>query len=584
MGRFFEPRIHNDTKEHKEEIETRRHVIPAKAGNASSAKPISKFDKKYFMSESNCNTHFIDYKNTGYFSKIAIDYIEQKEDLQTFFQHEISNKGIENSIKARESFPETTRKILVEELQKQYAGTQSTSIVQQNILSLKAQNTFTVTTAHQPNIFGGPLYFVYKILHVVKLAKTLCEKYPHQHFVPVFYMGSEDADLDELNNIAISGKKYIWQTNQTGAVGRMQVDKQLLSLIDEIQAQIGVEKFGEEWAGILKKSYTPEKNIQQATFELINALFGKYGLLVLIPDNANLKKVFEPVVVKEIKEEFSYKALQQIVTALEEKDYHAQTSGRELNLFYLLNDKRERIELENGNYFVHALQLQFSQEELLEEVKNFPERFSGNVVLRGPFQETILPNIAFVGGGGEIAYWLEMKKVYGSVNIPYPLLLLRNSFLLINEKQNAKIEKLGLQVEDFFKKDFEILDKIIARQEERISLEEQVDKLKALYEEIKSKAAKADITLKNHAEFLYLKAFNKINGLEKKIATALRKQLAAEKRQITKLQSEFFPNNSLQERQENIAGFYAKYGMAIFDIILENSLTIEEMFGIVVLK
>lgn len=534
-----------------------------------------------YMKESNCIAKYIDYKDTGYFSKIAIDYIEQKRVLQPFWAHPISEKGLQNAINARANFPQSTREILASELQKQYATVSVEPIVQQHILSLKEKNTYTVTTAHQPNIFGGPLYFVYKILHVVKLAQMLEKKYPQQHFVPVFYMGSEDADLEELNNISINGKKYIWQTRQTGAVGRMQVDKQLISLIDEIQAQIGVEPFGKEWAEKLRQAYTFNKSIQQATLELVNDLFGKYGVLVIIPDNAALKNIFEPIITKEIKEQFSYNALQETVAALTEKNYHAQASGRELNLFYLLEDKRERIEVVNDKYFVTALQLEFSQEELLEEVKRFPERFSGNVVLRGPFQETILPNVAFVGGGGEIAYWLEMKKVYDAVSIPYPLLLLRNSFLLINQKQTATIEKLNLEAADFFKKEFEILDKIVAQQKEKISLEKEFNGLKTLYEEIKTKAAAVDTTLTKHTEALYLKALQKIEHLEKKIASTQRKQLTTEQRQVVKLKSQLFPNNSLQERQENIAGFYAKYGSHIFDILLENSLTIEEKFQIV---
>ncbi|MDE1193424.1 MAG: bacillithiol biosynthesis cysteine-adding enzyme BshC [Arachidicoccus sp.] len=533
------------------------------------------------MGESNCNTQFIDYKNTGYFSKIAVDYIEQKEDLKSFFLHEVSEEGIENSINARENFPQHNRDILVEELQKQYAEMQPSSIVQQNILSLKNQNTLTITTAHQPNIFGGPLYVVYKILHVVKIAQELSNKYSDKHFVPVYYMGSEDADLDELNNITINSKKYIWHTTQTGAVGRMCVDKNLLSLIDEMQAQLGVEPFGNEWITLLKSAYQEGKNIQQATFEFLNAAFGRFGLLVIIPDNANLKRLFEPIILKELQTQFSHKALQQTVSALTEKHYHAQTEGRELNLFYLLNDKRERIEIENGLYVVRNLNLQFSQEEIIDEVKNHPERFSANVVLRGVFQETILPNIAFVGGGGELAYWLELKNVFKNASVPYPLLLLRNSFLLISERQQEIISKLNIPLEILFKKEHEIINEILANRHLTISLEEELNEIKSVYQSLKEKANQADTTLSQHVESLFVKAFKRAENLEKKIASAQRKKLRIEKSQIERLKSELFPNNSLQERVENIAGFYAKYGGVIFDDILENSLTIKSKFGII---
>ncbi|MBC7588814.1 MAG: bacillithiol biosynthesis BshC, partial [Chitinophagaceae bacterium] len=110
-------------------------------------------------------TH-IPYEQTGFFSKIVIDYINQSEQLQPFYQHPVSIEGIEASIKARQSFP-TNRKLLVSELEKQYAGL-SLSIKQEaNLQSLLSKNTFTITTAHQPNIFTGPLYFIYKIIHAI---------------------------------------------------------------------------------------------------------------------------------------------------------------------------------------------------------------------------------------------------------------------------------------------------------------------------------------------------------------------------------------------------------------------------------
>lgn len=531
------------------------------------------------MSESNCS--FIDYKNTGYFSKIAVDYIERAENLKPFYLHNASNEGIESSIKAREIFSQEVRDVLVRELQQQYAQIPVTSIVEQNIISLERQNTFTITTAHQPNIFGGPLYVVYKILHVIKIAQELSNKYCDKHFVPVYYMGSEDADLEELNNITVNGKKYIWHTTQTGAVGRMYIDKNLLSLIDEMQAQIGVETFGDEWISILQSSYKKGKNIQQATFDFLNTIFGKYGLVIIIPDNPNLKRLFEPVIIKELQEQFSNKALQLAVSALQTVNYHAQTEGRELNLFYLLNDKRERIEIINRLYVIRNLNLQFSQEEIINEVKNHPERFSANVVLRGVFQETILPNIIFVGGGGELAYWLELKHVFANAGVPYPLLLIRNSFLLINERQKETIDKLSISLEILFKKEYEILNNILANKNQNISLEKELNDIKFVYQAIKNKAEKADTTLKQHVEALFVKAFKRAEKLEKKIDSAQRKKLLTEQSQIERLKSELFPNSSLQERVENIAGFYAKYGSRILDSILENSLTTESKFGII---
>ena len=180
----------------------------------------------------------------------------------------------------------------------------------------------------------------------------------------------------------------------------------------------------------------------------------------MIPDNAAFKKIFQPVIEKELTEQFSYKAVAETAKNLEEH-YKVQASGREINLFYLIDDKRERIEVQNAKYEVRSLNKEWNEEEILKELDEHPERFSPNVILRGALQETILPNIAFIGGGGELAYWLELKEVFKQANVPYPVLLLRNSFLVIDEKQNQTIKKLGLKEADIFKDEHSLMKLIV---------------------------------------------------------------------------------------------------------------------------
>ena len=396
--------------------------------------------------ETHCS--YISYRQTGYFSKLITDYLDNNEQLKFFYNYPSTIEGLKDSINQRKNFKH--RKTLVEQLQKQYEGLNLSDKTSANIELLLQENTFTITTAHQPNIFTGPLYVAYKIFHAIKLAEELQQQLKEYSFVPVYYMGSEDADLDELNNITINQRKYVWQTKQSGAVGRMKVDKTLLQLINEIEGQLSVLPYGNELLTIFRDAYKEGNCIQQATLILLNKLFGDYGLVVLIPDTIALKKLFQPVMEKELKEQFSYKAVAETAKQLS-SNYKVQASGREINLFYLVNDKRERIELRNARYEVKGLNKEWSLNEILNELNEHPERFSPNVILRGTYQETILPNIAFIGGGGELAYWLELKQVFNEANIPYPVLMLRNSFLLIDEKQHQTINKLGLQAEDFLK-------------------------------------------------------------------------------------------------------------------------------------
>lgn len=525
------------------------------------------------------NTQIISYSSTNYFSKIILDYVSENDLLKSFYQHPVSTDGIKAAIEERKAYP-TDRQLLVDVLQKHYANANPTKQQQQNITQLKSSNCLTVTTAHQPNIFTGHLYFIYKILHTIKLCEKLKTEMPENDFVPVFYMGSEDADLEELGHVYINGIKHEWKTNQTGAVGRMKVDKALIKILDEIEGEITVHPFGKEIIEQMKICYTEGTTIELATFKLINALFGEYGLIVLLPDDADYKKAFIPVVEKELKEQFSHSIVKKTVAAFP-KEYKVQASGRDLNMFYLKDDRRDRIEKRDDLFIVTDTEISFSEPEILHELKTNPERFSPNVILRPVFQEMILPNIAFIGGGGEIAYWLELKKVFEAVNVPFPVLVLRNSFLLVEKGYRLQVKSLGFSVSELFKTENELMNVLVKRDSEvPLSLENERQEIHVFYSRLKKTTGAVDITLQPHTEALEKLALRKIAALEKKMLRAEKKKFEAQQRKLHKLKSQLFPHNNLQERIENLMPFYAKWSKDFIKTIYENSLGLEQEFVI----
>ncbi|MEP7238812.1 MAG: bacillithiol biosynthesis cysteine-adding enzyme BshC [Ferruginibacter sp.] len=519
----------------------------------------------------------ISYESTGSFSKMVLDYVKGDEQLRPFYAQPVSVDGIKKTIEERKTFA-TDRKLLVDVLQKHYADTKPTAQQLQNIQRLANDNCFTVTTAHQPNIFTGHLYFIYKILHAIKLCEKLKVEMPENNFVPVYYMGSEDADLDELGHIYINGAKHEWKTNQSGAVGRMQVDKALVQILDSIEGEITVHPFGKEIVDLMKACYETGTTIEQATFKLVNALFGEYGLIVLLPDDADYKSAFIPVVEKELKEQFSHPIVE-ATSKLFPRQYKVQASGRELNMFYLKDNVRERIVKENSKFKIQNSELEFDEAGIMNELQAYPERFSANVILRPVFQEMILPNIAFIGGGGEIAYWLELKKVFETVEVPFPVLVLRNSFLLAEKNYGLKINSLGFNVTDLFKTETELLNVLVKRDSEvQLSLEKERQAIIYFYAGLKNTAGAVDITLQPHTEALEKLALRKINALEKKMLRAEKKKFEIQQRQLHKLRSQLFPHNNLQERIENFMPFYAKWGKDFIKTVYENSLALEQEF------
>jgi bacillithiol synthase len=527
----------------------------------------------------NATSTAIAYGETGFYSRIMLDYLDGAEELKNFYSNPVSIEGIRAAIQNRTSYP-TNRKLLVDVLEKHYSPENATTLQLQNIKLLHSQQCFTVTTAHQPNIFTGHLYFIYKILHAVKLCEKLKAEMPENDFVPVYYMGSEDADLEELGHIYINGVKHEWKTNQTGAVGRMKVDKALIQILNDIAGEITVHPHGSEIINLMKACYTEGATIEHATFKLVNALFGEFGLIIILPDDADYKKAFIPVVEKELKEQFSYPIVEETVAQLP-KQYKVQAGGRELNVFYLKDDVRERIEKVNGQWTVVNSELSFSEQEISEELKNNPERFSPNVILRPVFQEMILPNIAFIGGGGEIAYWLELKKVFEALDVPFPVLILRNSFLLAEKMHFEKVAALGFAIGDLFKPENELMNVLVKRDSEiQLSLQNEKLAIKIFYADLKKTAGAVDITLQMHTQALEKLALRKIETLEQKMLRAEKKKFEAQQRQLLKLKHQLFPQNNLQERIENFMPFYAKWGKDFIRTIYNNSLGLEQDFVI----
>ena len=520
------------------------------------------------------------YRQTNSFSKTVLDYLDHTEGLKPFYSNPPTFHGIQKAIDARKQFP-TNRDILVQELKKQYIAVETSDKVKLNIELLLSTDTFTITTAHQNNIFTGPLYFIYKIIHAIKLADHLKISLPAYNFVPVFYIGSEDADLDELNHIHIGGQKLTWNTKQTGAVGRMKIDKELVKLIGLMEGQLMVLPNGNEIITQLREYYKEGTTIQDATFQFVNSLFAEYGLIVLLPDNAVLKKQMDSVFEDDLLNQTASGIVEKTAEKLEAAGYKVQASPREINLFYLIDDKRERIIKEGTRYKAHGTCLDLSEDELRNELQEHPERFSPNVILRGLYQETILPNIAFIGGGGETAYWLQLKDLSEHYKIPFPVLVLRNSFLIVEKKWQSMIAKLGFTIEDFFLPEQELINRLVAREtDKKLKLNGTFSETEQLYNLIKKQASSIDATLEKHVEALKIQTLYRLQQLEKKMLKAEKRKFTDQQRQIHTIKEQLFPGNGLQERKENLAYYYAKWGKEFIKQLYTHSLSMEQEFTI----
>lgn len=534
--------------------------------------------RSYFIGNMDCRLELTSYAGTGYFSPLILDFLQEDEKLKPFYQYSPLKPDFRQAIEARKTF-QTNRKLLVQELEKQYHQVEAGEKVRQNIRALSDENTFTVCTAHQPNLFTGYLYFAYKILQTVRLAEQLGQQFPGCRFVPVYYMGSEDNDLDELGRINLDGETLVWRSSQKGAVGRMKPEG-LEPMLDQVERHLGVSNHAQELMELLRYCYLSHPDIQTATLHLVNALFGEYGLVVLIPDTPAFKRVILPVMKEELFRQVSFPIVQKTIDRLS-VHYYAQAHPREINLFYLSDQLRERIVREKDTWHVLNTDLKFTQKELEEELEQHPERFSPNVILRGILQESILPNIAFIGGGGEIAYWLELKGVFEYFRVPYPVLLLRNSFLWVEEKAAKQLQKVGLQPVALFQDvDYIIAQYVQAHTRQYLALKEERQAIAHLYDELLKKAGAIDTTLKASVNAERSRSLRSIDKLEHKFLRAEKKHFAWQTALISRVKEDLFPRGSLQERVENLLPYYAKYGPAFIRMVYDHLDPLASQFSI----
>ena len=522
----------------------------------------------------------IPFQKTGFFSKTMVDYLEENKRIKPFYNNFPNTSGFHNQIEEKQkSFRIQSRLVLVDALKKQYNPFKISEKTTRNIELLKQQNTFTITTGHQLNLFTGPLYFLYKIISTINLAEELSEKFPEQNFVPVYWMATEDHDFDEINYFNFDGKKVSWNRKDGGAVGRFSTEG-LEQVLEVFSNHLGNSKNAQYLKQLFSDGYLKYNNLADATRFIANELFKEYGLVILDGDDKALKQLFTPFVKDELENETSYKQVSKTIVELED-NYKVQVNPREINLFYLQDNSRERIIFENNLYKVNNTDIVFTKAEIQEEVDKNPLAFSPNVIMRPLYQEVILPNLCYIGGGGEIAYWLELKAYFEKVNIPFPILLLRNSVQLISEKQAKKSSKLNISLEEMFLNRFELISKkVVENTEIETDFSEKIQFLKTQFKDLKEVALKTDVSFLNAVNAQERKQVKGLENLEKRLLNAEKKRQKDLVERITELQNELLPNQSLEERQRNFSEYYLEYGQTFLDVLKDNLKPLDLQFTI----
>lgn len=512
--------------------------------------------------------HCIPYQNTGYISNLVLDYLAQDQKVDFLYHRwpNIENFGFQLQEKTK-NYQHNSRKILVECIHRQYGDLKVSETTRQHIKDLEKHNTFTITTGHQLNLFTGPLYFLYKIISTINLCEDLEKAYPENNFVPVYWMATEDHDFDEINFFNFKDKKVVWQRNAGGAVGELSTEG-LEQVYETFSKELGTSANAEKLKILFKEAYLNHENLADATRYLGNELFKKYGLVIVDGNDTELKKQFIPYVERELTENLSFKKVTETTEKLVKLGYSEQVHPREINLFYLVKGVRERIVEIEGKFYVNETDIVFTKAEIFKELQNHPKRFSPNALLRPLYQEVILPNLCYVGGGGELAYWFQLKDYFEAVDVAFPILLLRNSVLLVPEKISEKLQKLEVSIQRLFqtqadlKTDFthQISKIAIDFSTQRAQLQQQFKDLYVL-------AEKTDASFVGAVGAQEKKQLNGLDYLEKRLLKAQKRKLEDQLERLTTIQNQLFPRQSLQERNTNFSEYYLPYGDTLLTIL-----------------
>ena len=501
----------------------------------------------------------IDYHETGAFAPMVLSYLDQTPKLSPFYSFPPTIDGFKQLIASKKNT--CNRPLLTTILKDQYSrsGLNSEAVIS-HINLLEKNSTYTITTGHQLNIFTGPLYFIYKIATAIKLASDLKKEIPENDFVPVYWMATEDHDFAEINHTTLGNTELRWEHEPGGATGRMDL-KAIGQTVRKYLSILGISPNSNKLADIIKEAYSNNSTLSNATRSLVHALFGEYGLVIIDADDKRLKQDFSAIIEKDIIEKNSFREIIETSKSLESEGFSTQVNSREINFFYLAEGLRERIVYKNGKYVVLNTTFEFSTEELRAEINKNADKFSPNVVMRPVYEEFILPNLAYIGGGAEIVYWLQLKGVFDCYGIDFPILVLRNSALISDESTHVKLYKSGLTFKDLFKNiDNLKKDWVLKYSDNNLSLNLEWQELQLSFEKIKSKAAKIDPTLGPSAEAVSARLHKALLKLEQKLIRAEKRNFSTDLSKIELAKLQLFPGGTLQERKENFGLLYVKYG------------------------
>lgn len=512
------------------------------------------------------------------FSKLYKTYVRDFQQLDDFYEtNPFDKKSVAQKINSFEFRGD--RKKAVDFLTSFNQQFDVHSEALDNLQRLNDEQALTIVTGQQLGILGGPLYTVYKTISVIHLAEKL-ERQHGRPVIPIFWLADEDHDYDEVRGINVFNKddkvehlELPSHNNHLSAVAEMTVPQQVEQLRNKLRQLLYDTDFSDDLWTLLDQLFQPGNTFLKSFGRFISTIFSQYGLVLAGSNHPEVKNITGDYLKRSIASADEVRMKLKDQTEKLSEVYHQQVTLYDSNLFYL-DDKAGRTKISrNETGWETNGGDKWGTEQLVKEIENEPERFSPNVFLRPIVQDVLLPTIGYVAGPGETAYYGQMKEMYSCFNLEMPIIFPRMSATIVEPAIDRILGELPFELHEY-KSRIEDLESDYVDRTEQHDIEaifkDWKEKVQHLADPKKEEISDIDSTLEGAVEKSTAAYFSELDKLKGKVYRAVKKQDEIQLKRIRRIKANLFPSDSLQERV--VAGiFYMnKYGLDIWDNLLDS--------------
>jgi bacillithiol biosynthesis cysteine-adding enzyme BshC len=496
--------------------------------------------------------------------KLFVRLIDDYSSVKQFYAHPPNMDAVKEVALGLE-YPAERRREVAGILREQNSAFGASASAMSNLEKLE-RGAVAVVSGQQVGLFGGPAYAVYKALTAIRLAEELDDA--GIPAVPIFWMATEDHDLDEVRHVTWfdSGKLVRLELPGDGEkpVGHVRLGPAVNDHVKNAASLLSGPA-SEALSQILEESYRPEETYGSAFGKLFAQLFAEQGLILLDPLDARLHRIAAPLYKKALRDrdELNEKLLER-GKELERAGYDVQVkvTAKSTLLFTIRDGVRQPVAASNSHF--KSGDTSWTREEALRLVDALPETFSANALFRPVVQDYLLPTAAYLGGPAEIAYFAQSSVIYEHVLGRMPVILPRAGFTILDAKAEKLLQKYGLCIENLWAGPQELRRKMESVSvptelsqnfdRDKAQVESRLAKLQAQIEKLDPTLAGAVTTARNKISF-------QLEKLRRKTGRALDQKngLLAEHERF--LENLLYPDKQLQSRELCFLPFLARWGM-----------------------